>query len=287
MALKRKFTYDLREFQLKCLESLEALDEVCHAHNLKYYLIAGTLIGAMRHKGFIPWDDDIDIALSRKDYDTLMAHADEWFPERFHIVTHENDPLYPKFFAKLEDRSTTLVERFFLGYVGGVYIDIFPLDEVPNNKLLRVWHFKKFNFARKLLYFYYRDPYKHGKGVSSFLIRGFQKLFSRKGLHNFAQGIMREYEGHDNCDLLMTHDDGTCAYPKHSVGEPLKYEFEGKLFDGPADGTLFLSSYYGPDFMQLPPENKRISHYHEYCDLNNGYADADFDKLREQYEIKY
>lgn len=282
MVKNRVFTYDLREFQLKCVESLEAMDKVCHEHNLKYYLIAGTLIGAMRHKGFIPWDDDIDVALSRKDYDTLIAHADEWLPERFHIVTHENDPLYPKFFAKLEDKSTTLVERFFLGYVGGVYIDIFPLDEVPNNKLLRIWHLKKFNFARKLLYFYYRDPYKHGKGISSYLISSFQKLFSREKLHNLAQRIMREYEGHANCDMLMTHDDGICAYPKHCVGEPKKYEFEGRMFDGPCDGTLFLSSFYGPNFMELPPIEKRRSHYHDYCDLDHGYVNVNIETLKEQ-----
>lgn len=284
--MERHYTYDLREFQLKCVETLEAIDKVCHEHGLKYYIIAGTLLGAVRHKGFIPWDDDIDIAFSREDYDTLVEHADEWLPSRFRVVTHQNDPNYPKYFAKIEDRSTTLVERFYLGYVGGVYLDIFALDRVPDNRLLRNLHFYRFHYIRKLLYFAYRDPYKHGKGFNSSLVIMLQKLLDRQKLHARAQKIITEYKGNENCHFLMTHDDGTCCYPIECVGEPKKYEFEGRMFDGPSDSTVFLSSYYGDTFMQLPPLDKRRSHYHDYCDINSSYIGADIEELKKKANEK-
>lgn len=277
---KRQYTYDLREFQLHCTTVLDAIDKTCHEHGLTYYIIAGTLLGAVRHKGFIPWDDDIDIALSRTDYDTLIAHSKEWLPERYNIVTADSDLEYPKFFAKIEDKETTLVERFCLGYVGGVYIDIFPLDDVPNSKFRRDLHFRKFHFLRKLTYFAYRDPYKHGKGLGAMFMVLFQKILSKKKLHKAMHDVMCEYHGKPGCDYVMTHDDGFCAYHKSTIAETAKYEFEGRMFDGPADAKGFLSSYYGDDFMQLPPMEKRRSHFHEYCDLKHGYVGVDINTLR-------
>lgn len=281
--MKRNYTYDLREFQMKCVESLDALHKVCEEHDLKYYIIDGTLLGAVRHKGFIPWDDDIDVALPRKDYDRLIENADKWFPERFHVVTHENDSHYPKYFAKLEDRSTTLVERFFLGYVGGIYIDIFPLDKAPENKMMRMWHYRKFQFVRKLIYFTYRDPYKHGDGFGARFWSFYQKHMSRTSLHAWAQNVLREYNDRGDYNYLMTHDQGLCAF-QTSLFEPYKmYEFEGRLFRGPAEGDVILSGYYGNNYMTLPPEDKRVSHFHDYCDMNNGYQGIDFDKLKSEF----
>ena len=73
--------YNIRELQLRILETLKAVDNVCREHNLRYYIWAGTMIGAVRHKGFIPWDDDLDIAMPRPDYDRLIEHAAEWLPK--------------------------------------------------------------------------------------------------------------------------------------------------------------------------------------------------------------
>ena len=74
-----------REMQKYLLDILLAIDKVCREHNLRYYLVAGTMLGAVRHKGFIPWDDDADIALPRKDYDVLVEHAHEWLPKRYEL----------------------------------------------------------------------------------------------------------------------------------------------------------------------------------------------------------
>ncbi len=276
---QKVYQYDIREFQLRSVCLLEAIDKVCKKYGIQYYIIAGTLLGAVRHKGFIPWDDDQDIALLRKDYDLLMQHASEWVPKPFAIVNNENCAHYPKYFAKLEDTSTTIVERVYLGYAGGIYMDIFPLDSVPDNKILRAIHFYKFNFVRKLLYFAYRDPYKHGKGPRSWWPLLIQKCFTKQKLHRWCQNILKEYEGHENCNLLMTHDDGFRAYKKEVFGVPTRVEFEGVEADAPTVPDGFLSVLYGKNYMELPPEEQRRSHFHDYCDLTKPYAEFDINTL--------
>lgn len=275
-----RFNYDIREYQQRSVCLLSAIDNVCREHGIHYYIIAGTLLGAVRHKGFIPWDDDMDIALMRKDYDLLMEHAAEWLPGPFAIVNHENCPWYPKYFAKLEDTGTTIVENIYLGYAGGIYMDIFPLDDVPDNKLKRSIHFYRFNFVRKLLYFSYRDPYKHGKGIRALLPLTVQKLFRKKTLHDWSQRILREYNGKPGCNHVMTHDDGNRAYHRDVFGQPSTLLFEGIEAKAPAVPAGFLSVLYG-DYMQLPPVEKRVSHYHDYCDLNLPYREFDISTLKD------
>ena len=103
--------YDIRPLQLRILKNLLAVDKVCKEHNLRYYIMAGTMLGAVRHKGFIPWDDDLDIGMPRADYDLLMANAKEWLPKPYEAVCAENDKEYPLPFAKVQDADTTLIER--------------------------------------------------------------------------------------------------------------------------------------------------------------------------------
>ena len=142
--------YDIRPLQLRILKILLAVDKVCKEHGLRYYIMAGTMLGAVRHKGFIPWDDDLDIGMPRADYDLLMSHSKEWLPKPYEAVCAENDPNYPLPFAKIQDADTTLIERMHLKYLGGIYLDVFPLDGVPQSKhciiiltlLKNVWSFR-------------------------------------------------------------------------------------------------------------------------------------------------
>lgn len=113
--------YEIRPLQLRILEILLAVDKVCREHGLRYYLWAGTLLGAVRHKGFIPWDDDVDICMPRADYDTLMAHAKEWLPAPYEAMSAETNGKYPGSFGKIIDSSTTLIERAHYAYLSGIY----------------------------------------------------------------------------------------------------------------------------------------------------------------------
>lgn len=132
--------YDIRPLQLRTLKLLRQFQEVCREHGLRWYATAGTMLGAVRHAGFIPWDDDMDIAMPRPDYDRLIVHAAEWLPRPMELVCAELDESYPLPFAKLQDASTTILERPHLPFLGGIYIDIFPIDGVPAGGLRRLLH---------------------------------------------------------------------------------------------------------------------------------------------------
>jgi lipopolysaccharide cholinephosphotransferase len=200
-------SYDIRPLQLHILKILQAVDKVCQEHNLRYYLWAGTMLGAVRHKGFIPWDDDMDIAMPRKDYDTLMAHAHEWLPKPFEAVCAETDPNYPGPFGKIQDASTTLIEREHINYIGGLYIDVFPLDGVCANKLLQRLNFARYEFWKRVIYYIHRDPFKHGKDLSAVVPLLCQKLFTNHYVQQKMRRIMMHYD-YDKCDLIADYDDG-------------------------------------------------------------------------------
>ena len=123
MRLHNETNYDIRILQRKIIGNLEAIDQVCREHGLRYYLWAGTMLGAVRHKGFIPWDDDMDICMPRPDYEQLIAHWREWLPQPYEVIAPETDPTYPYPFAKIEDASTTVLERPDFKFLEGVYID--------------------------------------------------------------------------------------------------------------------------------------------------------------------
>ena len=113
---------------------LKAVTDLCDSNGLTYYLYCGTLLGAVRHKGFIPWDDDLDICLIHPDYKQLIAHWHDWLPAPYEVISAENDPTYPYPFAKIEDASTTVLERPDFPFLEGIYIDVFPIDGVPTDE---------------------------------------------------------------------------------------------------------------------------------------------------------
>ena len=262
--------YDIRPLQLKIMNILQAVDATCNEHNLRYYLWAGSMIGAIRHKGFIPWDDDLDIAMPRPDYDKLIAHAKEWLPERFEMVCAETDSVYPLPFAKIQDSETTLIERMHLKYLGGIYIDVFPIDGAPAGWLARKWHFGRYEYYKRVLYLLFRDPYKHGHGPSSWIPLLCRKLYKLDEVQGKIRKILTKYD-YDKVDYVADYDDGSKGVmPKTVLGTPTPCDFEGIKVMGVEQYNTYLSNKYG-DYMTIPDGDHQRQHNFHYLDLEHSY----------------
>lgn len=271
-------TYDIRPLQLRILEILLAVDRVCKERHLRYYIMAGTMLGAIRHTGFIPWDDDLDIGMPRQDYEQLMAHAGEWLPQPYEAVCAENDKEYPLPFAKIQDAGTTLIERMHLKYLGGVYVDVFPLDGVPKGRMAQRLHFAKYEFYKRVLYLIHRDPYKHGKGPSSWVPLLCRKLFTPSGVQEAIKKVMVKYD-FDKSALVCDYDDGMKGVmAKEVLGTPTPVLFEGKKVWGVENYDQYLTQKYG-EYMIVPKQNKQRQHNFSYLDLNKSYHDFKADSI--------
>lgn len=278
MRLHTVTNYDIRTLQQKIIGNLEAIDRVCREHHLRYYLWAGTMLGAIRHKGFIPWDDDMDIAMPRPDYDRLVAHWREWLPQPYEFISHETDASYPYPFGKIEDASTTVLERPDFKFLEGVYADVFPIDGVPSDEKERRRHFKKYKFWRHLLFLRGRNPFKHGRGPRSWFPWLLHQVFSLQDLQDHVKRLMTKYD-YDQSDYVADYDDGLRGVVKKDIlGVPCTYGFEGRQFMGVEHPDEYLSQKYG-DYMQLPPKEKQVQHHFFRLNLHLPYRETSIEEL--------
>ncbi|MBR1548332.1 MAG: LicD family protein [Prevotella sp.] len=262
--------YDIRPLQMRIMKILQATDAMCRQHGLRYYIWAGTMIGAVRHHGFIPWDDDIDIAMPRPDYEQLVAHSSQWLAAPYELVCAENDPLYPLPFAKIQDSSTTLIERTHLHYLGGVYIDVFPIDGVPANGLQRRLHFARYEYWKRVLYLIHRDPYKHGHGPSSWIPLLCRRLYTMAGVQARLRRLLLSCD-YDQAALVADYDDGLRGVMDKSVlGTPTAYDFEGTQVMGVEQSHTYLSHKYG-DYMTIPDGDHQRQHNFNVLDMDHPY----------------
>ncbi|MCI1474139.1 MAG: LicD family protein [Prevotella sp.] len=262
--------YDIRKLQLRILNILKSVDQVCTDHHLTYYIWAGTMIGAIRHHGFIPWDDDIDIAMPREDYNRIIENSTAWLPTSLEMVCTENDSSYPLPFAKIQDSTTTLIERMHLKYLGGIYIDVFPLDGVPKGWIKQKLHFGQYEYYKRILYLVHRNPYKHGKGPSCWIPLLCRHLFRMEEIQRKIRKILIRYP-FSNSRLIADYDDGFHGKMDKSVlGKPTAYKFEDTTVKGVQNYGQYLSQKYG-NYMEMPPEEKRHQHNFYYLDLNHSY----------------
>ncbi len=265
--------YDVRTLQLCILGNLLAVDRVCREHGLHYYIYDGTMLGAVRHKGFIPWDDDLDIAMPRPDYERFIAHANEWLPEPYEFVCYELDDSYPLPFGKIQDASTTLIERPHLPYLGGLYIDVFPIDGVPANGLARWWHLLRYSILKKAVYMAYRDPFRHGHGPSSWLPLLCRNVVGQQRAQRWTRRLLRKYD-YDKSRQVCVFDDGhRGVVSKEVLGQPTPVVFEDHEVMGVEHPHEYLSHMYG-DYMVIPPHDDQRQHCFHYVDFEKSYHHA-------------
>ena len=244
-ALRQKFNPDgslLRRQQLRMLELLVEVDRICRKHGIRYWLSSGTLIGAARHKGFIPWDDDLDIEMLLPDYKRLMKVLPQELPDTMALQSVDTDPNYFFFYAKVRDRRSHLEESNRYDRVWkerGIYIDIFPFYKQP------LWtHI----LSEKTQGHVYKIMNRMGEGDKEmWKVRAITR-FNRFIVHPVLKLFCKLSRARETYGLGIPYHD-----PRHleDIFPLTEMEFEGHMFPVPKDTHKVLTLKYG-DYMQLP-----------------------------------
>jgi len=254
---------------MKRLQSIEAemlkeFIEFCKKNSIAYFLIGGSALGAVRHQGFIPWDDDIDIGIPRPDYDRLINIPENDLPDGLIINSMYNENEYPYYFAKVCNENIIMIEEVtkHLDFRHCLYIDIFPLDGAPNSRLMQKYHLFVIRIFKKLQNINHgmiKNHMNYGKKV---LIKLVKLLFSRKMIYNILDRLANKYK-YDNCDIIGNYF-GSWGIkeivPKKYFGDGTIMFFENGNYRIPTDYDNYLKSLYG-NYLELPPEEKRKSHH--------------------------
>lgn len=254
---------NLRRLQLIELELLVEVDRICKKCGIKYIIYAGTLLGAVRHAGFIPWDDDADVAFLRPEYEKFrVACEKELDTDRFYFQDHRNTLGYRWGYGKLRRKNTLFLRenQEYMPYEQGIFIDLFPMDGVPANYLLRSIHCFQCFCIRKVLWSKVgRDADK--STIKRFIYRMLNKIPDRKIFGVYESLIERSNRIDAEMVRILTFPTATkdFGYFKKWFENTEVIEFENIEFSGSANPVQFLTFAYG-DFMELPPKEKRKVH---------------------------
>jgi lipopolysaccharide cholinephosphotransferase len=235
---------NLKKAQNIMLEILIEVDKICKKHNINYWLDSGTLLGAIRHKGFIPWDDDLDISMSIDDYYKFIKIAQDELPTSMQLQTKEIEKDFPYDFAKIRDNRGKIIEQHEknknVTYNQGIFIDIIPVIFIKDSFFYKTLY--KFNFLAIKLFSY---KYLNINKIRQLLIRLHDKMHSFNNKIVIRSGKFPSYLLYINKELIF----------------PLKkIEFENYNFYIPNKAEEYLKSLYGNNFMQLPPKEKQHTH---------------------------
>lgn len=259
--MKNLFTPELKEIALGILSEVA---DFCEKNDIRYYLVCGTALGAVRHNGFIPWDDDIDIGMPRPDYERF---AQMYHSEAFPLYTNQRDKKYPYTFGKVCDSKTILIEKNIQKpYPMGVYIDIFPMDGLPDDPQKRKKHLSRVDWHLRVLSWKRISTQKKIGSIHkiiqciaklvlapipiSTLIRRFEKSLKR---YDYESG---KYVGH----LVTRSYWGKTEKPREIFEPYYKHPFEDCEFRVPRDYHQYLTLEYG-SYMELPPKEKQVTHH--------------------------
>ncbi|WP_177159584.1 LicD family protein [Granulicatella balaenopterae] len=255
---------DIEELQRMELAILDYIHEICEKEGIQYFLSYGTLIGAVRHKGFIPWDDDIDIWLFRDQYEKLQSYLLEHDNEKFGLKSYHNDPSYMYPFMKIIDKDTYLLENGIrLDSKLGVYIDIFPIDGHIEDKEFEQ-EMSTLIKKSQLCSYSFEGVKAEGKPLENIMRYGALAAYSLKDVHSYVKAIdelakTRKIDG-EYCDFLMYKSMKKPTIKTEWFKEAIDWEFCGKYYKIPIGYDQILRADYG-DYMQLPPVDKQVSHH--------------------------
>lgn len=253
-----------KEIQAACMDMLRLVDRICKAERIPYFLSGGTLIGAVRHKGFIPWDDDIDVMIPRPEYGRFLKAAPKYVAGRYAFAHTSTSEDYATPWIRIWDQHTHLkgsgVQKMYNQHL---FLDVFPIDALPSNKLLSDLFFKKIRAYDIMLKMARRNGLyanERLKWLKKLLIpiaslrsprRWADSMDRAAGKRSFAKA---KYAG----VVTVTHYGSRERMPIEVFRGSVPVTFEGETFPAPIGYDTYLKNLYG-DYMQLPPEDKRVS----------------------------
>ena len=254
----------LRKVQLKELEILLEVKRICDENNIRYSLYGGTLLGAVRHKGFIPWDDDIEIAMLRKDYERFLEIAPESISSDYYIESSKTNPDYVYSFCKVKANNTLFVEKCTekLDIHQGIWIDIFPIDSIEELNFsiiekqvrkIEVWQ-TAIDYDAKII--------QLDKPLSKVYFTALSKIYKHRLIAQKEHEMQWQKSRNANytIDYNCIYGYKKSIFPFSLFEEYAEYEFEGHVFSGISNYDALLSQFYG-DYMVLPPVEKRVSEH--------------------------
>lgn len=265
----------LTELQQAELDILDVVVGICEKHHLRYYLNAGSILGAVRHEGFIPWDDDIDICMPRSDYEAFLACVDEELPDHMRSIYYKKQKKGERLFysCQIHDLNVPLIQNIASNPIETyAWLDVFPLDGLPNNKLHRKLHgfYLLYRRARMQLSMFednvniYKKnrPWYEKAIIKAYQVTGF-------GKHSDPHKMMDKLD-----QALKSASDKNCkrwvcfmgayklkeAYDARVFGKGKNYPFEGRMLKGPSYADIYLKVLYGDYMTPRPPASEDDSH---------------------------
>lgn len=265
-------TESLQKIELSILKNFA---EICDEHDLKYFLVGGSCIGVVRHKGFIPWDDDIDVGMPRKDYEKFCEIAKSKLPDDLVLQNFDTEPNCGLIFGKIRKKGTILSENYshHINMSQGIWIDIFPYDFVSNDEKTRKKDYRKVLIYRNLYIIKcgYKNPkpdsvlYRIAYNIARIVVIPFSIDF-------FIKKIKKHMIKYENTEYVFPYGG---AYPtkdlmtKDVIESTLEMPFEENKFKTFEKYDVYLKKLYG-NYMELPPVEKRTSGMHHIHEINFG-----------------
>lgn len=263
---------ELRKLQLTELENMRIFAEICDRHGLRYYMVGGTMLGAIRHKGFIPWDDDMDVGMPRPDYEKFIRIVRKELPEGYSFLNYKTNKDYKRYFSRIVNDNVTVVNASNTRTIEeNAWLDIFPFDGMPEGKLRRMIHFYHMTAIR---FFYHASCFDelvnlNRPGRAWYLkaaIRFIQithigsRMDTKKLMRRMERGL-RKYP-YDKSRFVVSFFGSYMTkeiVDKRLLGRGKNYPFETLMLNGPERYDEFLTHFYG-DYMKPPSDADKDKH---------------------------
>ena len=261
----------IRQTQQISLEILHTIAEICEKQDFRYYLFYGTLLGAVRHHGYIPWDDDVDIMMPRPDYDKLLIYLYRHINDYDHlkIFNHDVDPKYPYMITRISDDRYRIVMTNEKPYGMGVFIDIYPFDGLGNSKdeafkyAMKGDRLSSICYQATRVHFAMETTNSHLRKVVKLPFFLFSKAIGKDRVQDELESLarVRDYDKSKYVSCVVWQSGGwSDVFERAWFDEYITVDFDKYKFRAPKDYDKVLRHTYG-DYMKLPPEKDRLGHH--------------------------